>query len=133
MDLSCFKQDWTYCGYSLSRDGCTNVSEAFLASDYRAKYAALAGTASTLNGAGMWPIFSTKNYLNASYSGLTPGLRPTCVIALDEYVEVMKRNSEYMCACCSSLQQRRKTGALCAHRPCFAWLLLLYPKFIASP
>ena len=62
--------DWSYCGYPFSKSGCTSLSANFMSADYRAKFAALKGTAEMLNAAGKIPIFSTKNSLSASFASV---------------------------------------------------------------
>lgn len=87
-----FVHDRSYCGYPLAtRANCPNISAEFLQADYTAKLPAIAGTASLLNDAGIWPILSTKNYFNASYDGLSPGIKHTCILPLDAYAAALSQ------------------------------------------
>ena len=81
--------DWNYCGYSLNKDACPNISKAFLAADLTAKYSALRATAEALAAAGKVAIFSSKNMLAASWEGLQPPEQPPCVMPEDGYLKAL--------------------------------------------
>jgi hypothetical protein len=77
--------DWSACSYSFAKDGCANISDAFRAADFTAKLPALAGTAAVLAAARVWPIFSSKNLLDAAFAGLPPSTPRPCVLPGDSY------------------------------------------------
>jgi hypothetical protein len=85
--------DWSYCGYNFERDNCSRLSPSFLIADQQAKYAVLAATAQALNAAGKWPIFSSKNYFNASRAGLPASFDWGCLLPLDGYAAALQNSS----------------------------------------
>jgi hypothetical protein len=61
--------------------------------DLLAKLPVLRDTASTLNAAGMWPIFSSKNVLEAAWQGLPLNSHRPCLLPHDPYFAALSNVS----------------------------------------
>lgn len=83
------ESDWSACGYSFEKDGCFNISDAFRAKDLMAKLPAIRATADALGLAGKWPIFSSKNLLEAAWEGLPGSAKRPCVIPHDAFFDAL--------------------------------------------
>lgn len=81
--------DWSACGYNFNKTGCSNISDAFRASDLAAKLPAIRGTADALIAANKWPIFSSKNLLAAAWEGLPALAKRPCVVPHDAYAAAL--------------------------------------------
>lgn len=82
--------DWSLCGYSFNKDGCVNISNTFRIQDLLAKLPVIRNTAISLLKANKWPIFSSKNLLNASWKGLPITAQRPCLIPHDAYFNILK-------------------------------------------
>jgi len=81
--------DWSACGYNFKPTGCSNISDEFRLRDLTAKLPAIRATADALNAANKWPIFSSKNLLDAAWAGLPASATRPCVAPHDAFAAAL--------------------------------------------